>query len=82
MPRLAALALIASSLALSVFPAPVSAQDRAALRAACEADFGKHCPCIRPGGGRLVACFREKQADFSQACQAAFLKAQSARSGN
>lgn len=82
MTRLAALALIASTLALPALAPSALAQDRGALRAACQADFGRHCPGIRPGGGRLIACFREKHAEFSPACQAAVEKAQSARAGN
>ncbi|MGO4734926.1 hypothetical protein AB4099_00160 [Bosea sp. 2KB_26] len=66
-------ALIA--LALLAAP-PVLAQDTAAMRKACREDFVANCPGVKPGGGRLVACFRERQAAFSEGCRAAMQSAQ------
>ena len=60
---------------------PAAAQNRGALRAACQADFAKNCPGIKPGGGRLVACMREKQASFSDGCIDALRTARVQRQG-
>jgi len=60
---------------------PALAQNQAAVRAACQADFEKNCPGIRPGGGRLLACMREKQAAFSDGCKDALKAAQAQRQG-
>ena len=60
---------------------PAFAQDRAALRSACQADFAKNCPGIAPGGGRLMACLKEKPEQFSQACRDALRTAQAQRQG-
>ena len=38
---------------------------------ACRADTKKLCPAVRPGGGRVLACLKDRQADLSPACQAA-----------
>lgn len=58
---------------------PALAQNQAAVRTACQADFEKNCPGIRPGGGRLLACMREKQAAFSDSCKDAIKAAQAQR---
>ncbi len=60
---------------------PAAAQNRGALRAACQADFAKNCPGIKPGGVRLVACVREKQASFSDCCMEALRTARAQRQG-
>lgn len=60
---------------------PALAQDQAAIRAACQADFEKNCPGIRPGGGRLLACMRGKEAAFSEACKSALKAAQAQSQG-
>ena len=60
---------------------PALAQDQAAVRAACQADFERNCPGIRPGGGRLLACMREKQASFSEGCRSALKAAEAQRQG-
>lgn len=80
MPRslvlLLALAMLAPSSAFAQTPA------RKAIRDACAADFQKHCQGIQPGGGRLAACFREKQATFSADCVATLQIAKTQRRGN
>ena len=58
---------------------PALAQDRGAIRAACQADFAKNCPGITPGGGRLTACLKEKPDQFSQGCKDALRTAQAQR---
>ncbi len=54
---------------------PAAAQDRAALRAACQGDVQKLCAGVTPGGGRIVACMKEKRAQVSPGCGAALAKA-------
>jgi Cysteine rich repeat len=61
---LAAVALAASA-GLAV------AQDKPNLRQACAADAQKLCSGIEPGGGRILRCMREHQAELSPDCQAA-----------
>ncbi|SIQ78001.1 MULTISPECIES: cysteine rich repeat-containing protein [unclassified Bosea (in: a-proteobacteria)] len=60
---------------------PAFAQDRAAVRTACQADFARNCPGIMPGGGRLMACLKEKPDQFSQTCRDALRTAQAQRQG-
>lgn len=44
---------------------------RQQVRSACQADIRKLCAGIRPGGGRIQNCFREKQDQVSTGCKAA-----------
>ena len=69
-------ALVATALIATL---PAFAQDQAAIRAACQADFTRNCPGVKPGGGRLIACFKEKQAQFSEGCRTAMQGAQARR---
>jgi hypothetical protein len=46
-----------------------SAQDRAALRVACEADYRRVCASVRPGGGRILACLNDNLASLSEPCK-------------
>lgn len=55
------------------------APDRAAIRKACAADFQANCPGIKPGGGRLAACLKEKRASFSEACLTTLQQARAQR---
>ena len=73
----------ALALAALLLPAAALAQapDRAAIRKACAADFQTNCPGIQPGGGRLVACMKEKRASFSEACLTTLQQAQAQRPG-
>ncbi|MCV9939066.1 hypothetical protein OIU35_22180 [Boseaceae bacterium BT-24-1] len=75
---------LALTLALSLAPAAVFAQapERAAVRKACAADFQKNCAGVQPGGGRLAACFKEKQASFSADCLATMQIARTQRRAN
>jgi hypothetical protein len=70
-------------LACLLLPAATLAQtpDRAAIRHACAADFQKNCPGIKPGGGRLAACLKEKRASFSEACLTTLQQARAQRPG-
>lgn len=48
-------------------------------RAACRADVEKLCPGVQPGGGRIVACLKENQAQVSAACKDALARAREKR---
>jgi hypothetical protein len=43
-------------------------------RAACQADVAKLCSDIQPGGGRIVSCLRQKEAQVSASCKEAMAK--------
>jgi hypothetical protein len=49
---------------------PVSPQV-ATVRAACRADFGVHCPGVRPGGAAALRCLQVNAAALSSACRSA-----------
>ena len=38
-------------------------------RGACLADIKKACGTIKPGGGRVATCLKERVADLSDACK-------------
>jgi hypothetical protein len=42
-----------------------------AVRTACAADVRALCPGVRPGGGRILQCMREKRESVSEACREA-----------
>lgn len=73
MPRML-LAALTPTLAMPAF-----AQDRGAIRVACQADFTRNCPGVTPGGGRLIACLKEKPDRFSQGRKDALSTAQPQR---
>jgi hypothetical protein len=39
------------------------------LRSVCAADYKKLCPDVRMGGGRIVRCLKEHEADLSAPCR-------------
>lgn len=40
-----------------------------APKGACRDDAKKFCASVQPGGGRVMTCLKEKQAELSPACQ-------------
>jgi hypothetical protein len=40
-------------------------------RKACRADYSKLCPGVRPGEGRVVACFEQHVRQLSPGCRQA-----------
>jgi hypothetical protein len=43
----------------------------AAVRAACRADFGVHCPGVKPGGAAALQCLQVNAAALSPRCRRA-----------
>jgi hypothetical protein len=39
-------------------------------RGACAADIKKACGTLKPGGGRVATCLKERVADLSDVCKA------------
>jgi len=61
-----------------------SAQQSAApaggvVRRACAADYRALCPGVEPGGGRIMACFRQHADKVSVGCKQALEAAKAAR---
>jgi hypothetical protein len=40
-----------------------------AERMACQADFAKYCPGVKPGGGRVIACLSKQKDKLSPDCR-------------
>ena len=47
-------------------------------RGACVADIKKACGTIKPGGGRIATCLKERVADVSDVCKARLAEAAAA----
>ncbi len=52
------------------------------VRTACANDAKTLCAGVKPGGGRILQCFKEHQDQVSKECQSALEAAQAARAGN
>lgn len=74
-----ALCVALVGLVLATASVPLRAQDRGAMREACGQDVARLCPGVKPGGGRILACFKEKAADLSPGCRTALQQAQARR---
>jgi hypothetical protein len=48
---------------------PERAVNMKELKSACAADYKKLCPDVRMGGGRIVRCLKEHDADLSAPCR-------------
>ena len=59
----------------SSYAQPGSPQSLDAARAACAGDVQKLCAGVPMGGGRIVACLQQHQADVSDGCQQALVSA-------
>src|SRR3984957_13848823 len=52
-------------------PAAPTAQQKAAIRAACRSDFMSHCAGVQPGGAEALQCLKRNEAQLSAACRSA-----------
>lgn len=68
---LLALPLLAAGLMLSdaAHAQNLSAAQMQALRTACETDVKKLCNGVQPGGGRILLCLKEHQAEVTPPCK-------------
>ncbi len=70
------LALAAAALAPSAFAA-----ERGRVTEACKADIKKLCPGVKPGGGRIAECLKDKKDQMSDECKADLAKNAAAKKG-
>jgi hypothetical protein len=66
--RIAALVAASLGLAHAASAQRPSAEQIAAIRAACRSDYIAHCAGVPPGGAQALACLREHLASVSAAC--------------
>jgi hypothetical protein len=59
----------------SLYAQTVSQQDVADARAACASDVEKLCASVPSGGGRIIACLKQHEAEVSDGCKQAIAKA-------
>ena len=62
--------------ALLLASGAMAQQLTAAQRDACMGDFGKFCKGTTPGGGRIIACLAQHNAELTPACQKVVAAAQ------
>jgi hypothetical protein len=55
----------------AVAPAKPTAQQTAAVRASCRADFMSRCSGVQPGGAEALQCLKHNEAQLSAACRSA-----------
>jgi len=61
----------AAAAAPTATPAKPTAQQTAAIRAACRSDFVSHCSGVQPGGAEALQCLKRNEAQLSAACSSA-----------
>lgn len=66
----AAARVLVLALAASVLAVPAPAQDAPGGGNPCDDLYRRFCSQVRPGGGRIVACVREHEAEATEACRA------------
>jgi hypothetical protein len=66
--RIAALVAASLGLAHAASAQRPSAEQIAAIRAACRSDYIAHCAGVPPGGAQALACLREHLASVSAGC--------------
>jgi len=52
-------------------PGGPTAQQKAAIRAACRSDFMSHCSGVQPGGAEALQCLKRNEAQLSAECRSA-----------
>ena len=73
------IAVTLSILALASSGPSALAQQAEAMKY-CKADVGRLCPGVQMGGGRIIACLKERKMEVSVGC-AKFLQAMKAKMG-
>jgi hypothetical protein len=68
---IAAISMLSSGIALAGDQPPGGTSPRVA----CKPDVDRLCPGIQPGGGRIMACLKQNEAQLSAACNDALAKA-------
>jgi hypothetical protein len=66
----------------SLFAQAGSPQALADVRAACASDVQKLCAGVPAGGGRIIACLKQHQAEVSDGCKQAITKAMQGSRGD
>jgi hypothetical protein len=61
--------LAVAALLLSALMPALAAREGNAMMQACRADFGKFCKSVQPGGGRIVECLKQHEAELAPACK-------------
>jgi acetyl esterase/lipase len=56
---------------MTLAPESASADSKLARARACRGDYGRLCPGVKMGGGRIIACLNEHAAELSEQCRAA-----------
>ncbi|MGI2031780.1 alpha/beta hydrolase [Rhizobium panacihumi] len=69
--RLAAVLLAVTAVLSFAGAATAQAESPFAFGSTCRADYRQYCRGVRPGGGAIVACLRERAQSLSPACGAA-----------
>lgn len=67
---LAAVVALWSGVALAADPQPQAPGPRSA----CRPDVDKLCPGVQPGGGRIIDCLKQNEAQVSDPCKAALAR--------
>ena len=58
---------IVALIGVLAFSSAAAAQTMAE-RLACQSDFTKYCPGVKPGGGRVLACLAKQKDKLSPDC--------------
>jgi Cysteine rich repeat len=61
--------LAVAALSLSALMPAFAAREGNGMMQACRADFGKFCKSVQPGGGRVVECLKQHEAELAPACK-------------
>lgn len=63
---IAIIALLAAASAVSA--QQLSLSDKLQIRNDCGPDIQRLCPGVKPGGGELLTCVKDKKAELSKVC--------------
>jgi hypothetical protein len=61
--------------ALAETPSDAERLAQASIRSVCRADFARLCSNEKPGGGRVIACFKEHASELSPECRDGLMRA-------